>query len=207
MTESDDKRKYIVLGAKGDPLAHHEDWIRETVQTLIHDHHDHLLDANIEIQWKRLNNPDPDGHVLLGKMCKTSERGRQLHGWDAILMLNDEYWETMDDEQRVALLDHELCHLALAVDKDGFPRSDGHGRKMYRIRKHDLEEFRDVVRRHGLWQTDIVHFVEAAHASPLFREQMAKNSIRESMTKLRESIPEGTKATIKVGDGEEVPLN
>ena len=32
---------------------------------------------------------------------------------------------------------------------------------MWRIRKHDLEEFREIVARHGTWKGDIEKFAEA----------------------------------------------
>jgi predicted LPLAT superfamily acyltransferase len=56
-------------------------------------------------------------------------------------------WEILEKEQRVALVDHELCHCMMDEDS---------GKLI--MHPHDLEEFNAVVRRHGLWQPDVVTF-------------------------------------------------
>jgi hypothetical protein len=66
-----------------------------------------------------------------------------------VLTVNGVAWEHASTEQRVALIDHELCH----VSPDNWS-----------IMGHDLEEFVSVVRRHGLWQAGLVRLVEAAQA-------------------------------------------
>jgi hypothetical protein len=53
------------------------------------------------------------------------------------------------------------------------PKEDPDGRKLYRIRKHDIEEFQAIVVRHGLYKQDLEAFAkEAVKAlqSPLFPE-------------------------------------
>lgn len=76
-------------------------------------------------------------------------------------------WRTLTDEQKVALVDHELCHciteIPETVDKD---------RKLV-IRGHDLEEFAAVVRQHGLWRPDIEAFM-ANSAQPTLHEAMGE---------------------------------
>ena len=54
----------------------------------------------------------------------------------------------MTPEQRRHLMDHELCHAEFAYD-DGGLKLDERGRAVTRIRGHDVEEFRECVRRHG----------------------------------------------------------
>lgn len=56
-------------------------------------------------------------------------------------------WETLTDEQRRALVDHELSHLRIEQDDDGHWIGGTRG--------HDLEEFVAVVERHGLWKADV----------------------------------------------------
>lgn len=58
-------------------------------------------------------------------------------------------WLTADLEQRVALVDHELCHFAID-DETG----------EMRILPHDLEEFIAVVARHGQWSPDVAAFAD-----------------------------------------------
>ncbi len=43
---------------------------------------------------------------------------------------------------------------------------DTRGRKVWRLRKHALEEFAAVVERHGIYKRDIEAFVRALRRSP-----------------------------------------
>ncbi|MCU1356411.1 MAG: hypothetical protein JWM89_1829 [Acidimicrobiales bacterium] len=56
----------------------------------------------------------------------------------------------LSDEQRVALVDHELHHCQ--VDEDGRPY----------MRPHDIEEFDEILARYGPWKSDVRRFVEIA---------------------------------------------
>jgi hypothetical protein len=125
--------------------------------------HNELRDAQIAVAWMIGKQPDVDGRIVLGQMKKASELERQLHGFDAIVIINREHWQIFNEEQRTALLDHELCHLAPALDADFEQKLDGHGRDQWRIRKHDVEEFRGVIQRHGCYKDDLESFVEAAN--------------------------------------------
>jgi hypothetical protein len=140
--------------------------------------HKELKPAKIAIAWMIRVKANKDGQVTLGKMKKASELDRELHGFDAVLILNEEHWRILQDPQRLALVDHELCHLAPSLDPNTLDqREDAHGRKLWRIRKHDLEEFRDVVSRNGLYKSDIADFVRAAQETkvlPLFPAEAPK---------------------------------
>lgn len=120
---------------------------------IVRAHHHDLIDARIALAWRYDVKPDQDGHVELGKCRKASDLDRQLHNYDFVILLNYTFWQSTDveDQQRDALLDHELCHAAVALDEDGEIKQDEGGRTVYRIRKHDVEEFNAIVKRHGLW--------------------------------------------------------
>lgn len=161
------KLSYVLIGG-GDE---HYLQIDVMVAEARHAVHDALSEARIAYAWMIGKKPDKDGRIVLGKMKKASELDRQLHEFDAVLLLNREHWEILSEEQRRALVDHELCHLDVDVDPDtGDPRLDEEDRKLYRIRKHDLEEFRGVIERHGCYLSDIVEFVRVARKKdPNFR--------------------------------------
>lgn len=128
--------------------------------------------AKIAIAWMIRVKADRDGRVTLGKMKKASELDRELHGFDAVLILNEEHWRVMQPEQRLALVDHELCHLRPVMNPNTLDQAeDAHGKKKWRIAKHEIEEFRGVVERNGIYKSDISAFVQAAQQSkalPLF---------------------------------------
>lgn len=59
------------------------------------------------------------------------------------------------------MIDHELCHCEVALDANGETKLDEQGRTCYRIRKHDIEEFKDVVSRHGVYTRELEEFARA----------------------------------------------
>ena len=71
-------------------------------------------------------------------------------------------WRTLTAEQRIALVDHELCHCAW----------DGEHEK-WAMREHDVEEFGEIVQRWGLWQPRLKDFgvyVKPHVQTELFRQ-------------------------------------
>lgn len=135
------------------------------MRELIEQHHKHLAEAKIAIAWRFGKKADADGRMWLGAAKKGSDLDRALHEYDFVILLNHEVWNSSQfkEAQMYALMDHELCHCAVANDTDGNPKKDEQGRTVYRTRKHDLEEFQEVYARHGAWAKDIQAFLEARH--------------------------------------------
>lgn len=119
--------------------------------------------AKIALAWRKALKPDKDGHLMLGKCVKQSELTREFAAFDFIIVLNREVWMDLGftEEKKKALVDHEMCHAAQVCDKFGMQKYDERGRAIYRSRKHDIEEFRDVVTRHGCYKLDLELFAEA----------------------------------------------
>ena len=129
----------------------------------VRDHHPDLADARIVLAWCLSWKPDVDGRVVLGKCKKASDLDRELAAFDFIVLLRRAFWRhpSVTDAQREALLDHELCHAAAKFDATGEPVVDERGRRVWRTRKHDLEEFTAVVERHGMWHAELETFASA----------------------------------------------
>lgn len=70
---------------------------------------------------------------------------------DAELVIDGENWPLLSGEEKDALIDHELEHLELKLDKDGLLVRDDLERPKLVIRKHDHQFgwFDSIVRRHG----------------------------------------------------------
>lgn len=149
-------------GLVGEPMY-------QLLADLIVEHHEDLEQARIALAWCTSWQPDVDGRVTLGKCKKASDLDRELSQWDFIILLRKSFWteERVTLAQRRALLDHELCHAAVKLDGNGEPVIDERGRRVYRVRKHDLEEFTAVVERHGLWKRDLEMFAAAMRRSVL----------------------------------------
>jgi Putative phage metallopeptidase len=126
--------------------------------------HTDLDDAAIALAWERKIRADTDGHVRLGKCVRVTELYREFSDFNFIIVLNREVWESPEfgRERKLALIDHELCHAAPALDDDtGEQKRDAAERLIWRIRKHDIEEFRSVVSHHGCYKRDLEMFAEA----------------------------------------------
>lgn len=136
---------------------------------LVSAHHEDLRDARIALAWCTSWKPDVDGRVTLGKCKKASDLDRELAAFDFVILLRRVFWrdERVLDPQRSALLDHELCHAARKFDDNGEPVIDERQRPVYRIRKHDIEEFTDIVARHGCYKADLEAFAAALRRAAL----------------------------------------
>lgn len=141
---------------------------------MVDDNHGHLKSAKIALAWRYGWKTDPDGRLKLGQARKASELDREMHCYDFVILLNHEAWNAAEfsEKQMAALIDHELCHCEVAKDEQGEVKEDEQGRTIWRIRKHDVEEFTEIVSRHGLWKGDLEKFAKAAiekSKAPLMR--------------------------------------
>ncbi len=159
------------------------------LHALLHAHHDELVTAGARIalafctSWKA----DVDGREVLGKCKRASDLDREFATFDFVILLNKWFWTSpsTDDIQRRALLDHELMHAAVAYDDAGEPKLDVRGRTVFRIRKHDLEEFSDIAARYGCWKRDLEAFARA-----LRKAERATSGTWVSYSQLAETLHE-----------------
>ncbi|HEV3341408.1 MAG TPA: putative metallopeptidase [Pirellulales bacterium] len=149
------------------------------MEELIEQFHSHLIDAKIAIAWRFGWKANTDGHVTLGQAKKGSDLDREMHDHDFVILLNHEAWNgSLNVDQKRALMDHELCHCEVSKDQNGEPKIDENKRTVYRIRKHDIEEFREIVARHGCYKEDLEAFVAAANEDrkrPLLKAHQPPN--------------------------------
>lgn len=70
---------------------------------------------------------------------------------DAEILIDSAAWDGMTLPQQTALLDHEITHLELTKDGDGFLKTDDQGRPKLNLRNHDwqLGGFRSIAQRYG----------------------------------------------------------
>ncbi|MCC6358084.1 MAG: hypothetical protein IT450_05025 [Phycisphaerales bacterium] len=134
------------------------------MRELITKYHKHLEAAKIALFWRYGWKGDADDRLVLGQASKASDVDRELHDYDFVIQLNHEVCNSGEwsDRQTEALLDHELSHCeAKRDDKTGQFVFDDKNRVVWRMRKHDIEEFRDIVTRHGLYKADLEAFAES----------------------------------------------
>jgi hypothetical protein len=125
-------------------------------------HHPELREANIALAWRLALKRDKDGHLILGKCVKASDLNKEFAPYDFVILLNYEVWHDpeFDKPKKLALLDHELCHADVSLNKQFEKVRDERDRLVWRLRKHDIEEFRAVVERHGCYKRDLEEFAK-----------------------------------------------
>ena len=189
--------KYEVIDREAEP----EPW--DLMERALADWHGDLTACRIVLLWVHGNKPDADNRLVLGKCHPVTEADRELHGYDRKISLNREAWEVLTEAQRLALVDHELCHIAPQLDEDGEQKEDGHGKKLWRTVKHYIEEFVEIVERHGLYKADLAKFADIAlKADPnlhLF-EKEGEDGVKAAVRRFVAATPAGTSATVGVGE-------
>lgn len=133
----------------------------EIMDAIIASHHPHLKQAGIYLAWRKGWKASKDNHLILGTAQRASDLSRELAEHDFVICLNAEAWATFDAERRRALVDHELCHCTRDLDKNGVQKTDERGRLCWRMREHDIEEFTEIINRHGFYKKDLQAFAEA----------------------------------------------
>lgn len=125
--------------------------------------HTHLIDADLAFLWA------PQGftkqmRTVIGQAEQVMIRAggwqkarqeQQLCEWFGrvpafIITLDASYCATCSDADWCALVEHELYHVAHALDDFGVPKFTKDGAPKLTIRGHDVEEFVGVVRRYGV---------------------------------------------------------
>ncbi|HYQ69657.1 putative metallopeptidase [Actinophytocola sp.] len=149
--------------------------VEKIARKLIGKHHEHLNRHDVRV---RCLFRDPaarsHGRLVYGKASKVSGRTAYLVGLEHNDRLDDDGpvdfflieiaydpWQGLTERQRIALVDHELCHLEVELPED----SDKD--RTLSLRGHDLEEFTEVVKRHGLWRPSVAEFTQVAKSAQL----------------------------------------
>ncbi|HEY7030075.1 MAG TPA: putative metallopeptidase [Thermomicrobiales bacterium] len=124
--------------------------------------HKPLADVRVEYVF-RAEATRSKGKLVLGKARLVSGLNAflagQIDGAFFVVEVARNTWDRLTPSQRRALVDHELMHFIVDEDADGNYR--------LALRGHDLEEFADVIKRHGFWRSEVAVF------SDVVAEQMS----------------------------------
>jgi len=76
---------------------------------------------------------------------------------DAEIQIDQDWWTDNGDPERMALLDHELCHLAPWKDADNQWVRDDTGRIQLKLKNHDHDYgwFDEVAKRRGKFAAEV----------------------------------------------------
>ena len=134
-----------------------------TMQDVMERYHPELVSAEVAVEiliaW---GTKDETGQVTtpairvnrvraVGSIRITSLKERVADRGDAEMLLDGDQLDGMQPKTLEAVIDHELTHLELMVDDEGYLKSDDHGRPRLKILEHDHQFgwFDSVARRHG----------------------------------------------------------
>lgn len=145
--------------------------VGQIVNEMLEKYHGPLRDAGVQIECLFAysltdDNGDSTGPALKlgGYPCNAVVRilnlkDRTVGRGDAEICIDGDQWDTWDDDQKRALIDHEIEHLELKTDDDGVIRDDL-GRPKLRLRKHDVQFgwFDSIARRHGAASFEVQQF-------------------------------------------------
>lgn len=131
--------------------------VEKIAKKLIPKYHSHLATCNIAYLFK--NKPMKSrGREVCATAEKVSKKNQALSGYHFIITVAYPTWKDLSEDVKRAVVDHELEHCFAEDDeKTGEPK--------YSILPHDVEEFGAIIRRHGLYTTNLVrigHVVEDA---------------------------------------------
>lgn len=117
-----------------------------------------LRDAGLRIDLISVTNDDPEGEALTHQgypayavVRAIDSKGRTMGRGDAEIVIDEAKYITMTDAQKDALLDHEIHHIELKLNKKGRVKLDENGRPKIGMRKHDVQIgwFEEIAKRHG----------------------------------------------------------
>jgi len=115
--------------------------IIHAAEELIRQYHPWLNEARIAFVMR--SEAQKKGHVL-GQASKVPEKMQPYLEYDFLIWLSEKDVAGMANSEIEALIDHELCHCAKNLATDG-----------WKLREHDIQEFAEIISRHGLWSADL----------------------------------------------------
>lgn len=120
--------------------------VKVIADEIIKAHHPHLEDEEIDYVF-RDKAANKGSKTILGMARKmrglVSFLSRDTTDTFFVMEIALDTWKTLTDEQKNALVDHELCHFGVDDEGNRF------------IIPHDLEEFAAIIERHGIWSQGI----------------------------------------------------
>lgn len=135
---------------------HHE--AHALIESIVADHYPDLEEADLRIgvllAFPKMGVGPAlkhHGYPAVALTKGTSHEDRVAGKPDVIIKIDANRWALLSEEERAALIDHELNHIVPQRDKEGVIKEDDQGRPLVKMRLHDAEigVFFDVIKRHG----------------------------------------------------------
>lgn len=131
--------------------------IHALVRELIDAHHEELREARIAIAWATAWRTDQDGFVLCARISRPSDLDRELAPYDLVLQINRAWYYRLSTTEflRRVKLDTALQSVTRRIDRAGEPAHDERLRPLYRGVKPDVQEYKVILERYGIYSSEI----------------------------------------------------
>lgn len=145
---------------------------KRVAENIIDNWHPHLRDIKIAYIFKGEETDAVPTPVKAGKSVKYAQASLvpekyqllAIDDFKFVIEFSRPIWDRLSLQHQEALIDHELCHCRWTPE-DGCYMAD-----------HDVEEFRQILTRHGFWRESLKRFIEAAQ--PLFDQPGLQMTLR-----------------------------
>jgi len=141
--------------------------VQEIAELYIQKYHSHLIDMDVRVDYVFVSKtPKRNGKDVWGTCKKVSNLNALLAGQESpffVITIAEPIWGQLPQSGKEALVDHLLCHAESQYNQkeDEDPEDDV---IKLSIRPYDVEEFAQIIRRHGLWRDDVKDFVKSVQA-------------------------------------------
>jgi hypothetical protein len=158
--------------------------VRTRVTALVKKYYPELLKVGLKIDLQFVTSDDEEPALSVGGgypakaiIRKIPARDRHMGLGDCRIEIDEDIYEGMNDAERDALLDHELYHLELVLDKNRKPKPDGAGRPKLALKLHDRQFgwFDAIARRHGAASTEVQQAKQLIHETGQMYFQLDEN--------------------------------
>lgn len=138
--------------------------VEEVAKGLINSVPEHYDLKGVKIAYLFTDKKQKDGGIGKITWAYVRPTNKELRAHDDtipwfVMVVNEYVWQELDEKQKKALVDHELCHCKIRVNKEGF-RSPV-------TKQHDYSDFSGVLARHGAWSPTLRNWGEHIKAKQI----------------------------------------
>lgn len=121
--------------------------VTECAKQLIAKFNPMAVDANIAYIMRSKHAKRGD-KVIWGSCIKQSDRAKLLHGYDYMVEISEDIFNSLSSNQKEALIAHEIMHIACEEDEQT-------GDVKFGLKQHDFSDFKAIVNHYGAYTSDL----------------------------------------------------
>ena len=143
------------------------DLVHQLIEAVANKWHQPLLDAEVTFCVLFAGSTElgesglkVKGHSVAARIRVVPLMWRAAGNADALIEIDEETWNGLEEDSQAALLDHELSHIGLVEEEDGRLKRDDLGRPKLQTIRGDFmggDGFVEVIRRHGEAALEVIN--------------------------------------------------